>query len=469
MKYATMVKDFGSDGLKAGEEVAVIDESSFAYKVKWPSESSDPNVVCFVPKDCITEPTEKTVEQEVDNTKVIVDTGISDAESDVLNSLLGSGLVIGSSTFEKIDNADSGVKDTGFVPPKSNEEIQEELKAKEKAEHKAKWDAIRKALAPHKKPKLPEGSFFLSDLTNGALPDSGVNHIIKSYPMEQWDKDSLKDIPDVNVFYHWDPNMLEAIHLANVLEEKILITGLPGTGKTTAIQQYAAHIRQPYMRFNGKDGIEQSSFLGYPWATAKGMEWKDGVLPQGMKLGYLVCIDEVFKIPAGIQMAMQGLYEKKGTLMLDDKPGEYHEKLVVPKDTFRLMLTDNVRGTGDDFEKFASTQIQDSSTLDRFGITYELEYLKADHEEDMLQRMFPKANSSDIGRLVKFAGLVRAGYKQGEIALTLSSRGLVAALEMVTKLSMPLSGALDLAFTNKIADDTELQAIDQMKSTVGGF
>jgi len=186
-----------------------------------------------------------------------------------------------------------------------------------------------------------------------------------------------------------------------------------------------------------------------------------------MKNGYLVCIDEVFKIPAGIQMAMQNLYEKEGTLLLDDKPGEYHEKLVVPVDSFKLMLTDNVKGTGDDFEKFASTQMQDTSTLDRFGITIEQHYLSQRHEVDMLYTMFPDQKKQDIADLVKLANLVRSGYKQGEISLTLSPRGLTAALSMMDKANVPMGTAIDLAFTNKIAEESEAQSIKQMRDTIG--
>jgi MoxR-like ATPase len=469
--YGEVIKTFGK--LTSGTQVAIVSESTLAYKVRIPSDLTlDAESITFIPKEKIAlglpvaaiAPIAPIVIPTPQQVEPPSDSGFSNKEQSILISLMDTGMAIGSSSFGNLkeEQDDSGVTETAFVPPKSAEERAKEAEA-------AKWEYARECLEPHSAPLLEEGTFWLSDLTEGKLPKSGVDHKITSYSIDSWDKDLLHDIPEVNIFYHWDANMLEAIHLAYSLNEKILITGLPGTGKTTAIQQYGAHIQQPYMRFNGKDGIEQSSFLGYPWATEDGMVWKDGILPIGLKLGYLVCLDEVFKIPAGIQMAMQNLYEKDGVLMLDDKPGEYHEKLVIPADTFRLMLTDNVRGTGDDFEKFGSTQIQDSSTLDRFGITYELGYMPQEQEEDMLRRMFPKSDVLDINRLVKFAGLIRTGYKTSELALTLSPRGLIATLSMMAKASIPLGIALDLAFVNKIAEDTEIQMIEQIRSTVGGL
>lgn len=316
-------------------------------------------------------------------------------------------------------------------------------------------------------PLLNEGQFWLSDLTGGVLPDSGVDHKITAYPMSDWTEDEQADIPDVQVEYSWNANILEALLLSYVMDAKILITGLPGTGKTTAIKQFSAHIQQPFMRMNGNAGMEASSLLGYPWATSEGMVWKDGLLPQGIKQGYLVCIDEVFKIPAGIQMAMQALYEKGGKLLLDDKPGEYHDKLVEPAPSFRLMLTDNVKGTGDNFEKFSATQMQDTSTLDRIDITIELDYLPKNVEIQMLMGMFPAVEPKTIAKLVKFAGLVRAGYKSGEIALTLSPRGLVATLGSMESLGIPVAPALAYSFANKVAEKTEVQAIRKMMDAAG--
>lgn len=451
-------------GIEKGEQLKVLVIGEGAYKVEKAG-----GVIAFVPKSnasllkgSSTDPSvlPKSI-IEIGNQEILIPQPTADISKEELTQL--KDLLYTSGKIEtKGIKATSAKTEENFTPPKSPEEVLTELKAKELAE-------IRDKLAGPLDPKdiLKVNTFRLSDLTNGRLPESGIDHTIQAYPEDYFSTDMRGDIPDVMLEYYWDADVLEAIYLAYFLDEKILITGLPGTGKTTGIQQFAAHVQQPYMRFNGKDGIEQSSFLGYPWATSSGMEWKDGLLPQGCKSGYLVCIDEVFKIPAGIQMAMQNLYEKGGTLMLDDKPGEYHEKLVVPAPEFRLMLTDNVRGTGDNFEKFASTQMQDTSTLDRFGITIEQDYLPPGDEVKMLANMYPTQTNTDINQLVKLAGLVRSGYKSGEIALTLSPRGLMASLYMMSEGGVPLTSAIQLAFTNKLADENEIQAVQQFFSTVG--
>ena len=331
--------------------------------------------------------------------------------------------------------------------------------------------------AEDEQPELGPNQVWFTDVTNGRLPKSGINYIVNQYDPEHFPEEIRCDIPEVNPLHYWDPEVLEALVLAHNLRERACITGLPGTGKTTSVEQFAAWIRQPYVRLQGRGDLESSSFLGYPWADVEEingehvsrMAFKPGLLTQALDyqgFGYLTTIDEVMKIPAYIQMAMQNLYEKGGYLVIDDKPGTKADKIVVPAKEFMLIVTDNVKGTGDNFDKFAATQMQDTSSLDRIGINETLDYLDPKDETDMLMSKYPKVEKSTIGKLVKFAGLVRNGYRQGNIALTLSPRGLESILEMLS-VHVPMERAIELAYSNKIADDAESIAIKDMLKTVG--
>jgi MoxR-like ATPase len=345
------------------------------------------------------------------------------------------------------------------------------------------WDAEELGVssdtspADEEPPELGPNQVWFTDITGGRLPKSGINHRVNQYDKEHFPESIRVDIPEVDPMHYWDPEVLEALILAHQLRERACITGLPGTGKTTSVKQFAAWIRQPYMRLGGRGDLEASSFLGYSWADVEEingevvskMSFKPGMLTQGLDTeghGYLVTIDEVMKIPAYIQMCMQHLYEKDGHLTIDDKPGTKADKIVIPAKEFLLILTDNVKGTGDSFDKFASTQMQDTSTLDRIGINETLDYLDPKDESHMLTKKFPKVDPRTIKKLVKFAGLVRNGYRQGNIALTLSPRGLESILEMIA-VQVPLARAIALAYSNKIADEAEGIAIGDMLKTVG--
>ena len=312
-----------------------------------------------------------------------------------------------------------------------------------------------------------EGQMKLSDMTDGRLPASGIDHVFNVYPHGHWDTNYSMDIPDVDDEYYWDAEVLEAIITGYILNERILLQGFPGTGKTTAIKQFSAWIQQPYMKLGGKDGVEASSFLGYAWGIGGGeMEFKLGMLPQGLMEGYMICIDEIFKLPAGIMMSLQSLLEKDGVLIIDDLPGTVKDKTVVPVVEARIFTTDNVLGQGDDIGKFAATQLQDTSTLDRIGLTIKVDYLSAKHEEAMMMKRYPKHEKREIVKLISLANLVRSGYAKDEISLTLSPRGLMVILSICEEVNLPLTSALKLSFINKIADDGERTAIKEFIRTV---
>ena len=324
-------------------------------------------------------------------------------------------------------------------------------------------------------PELLPNQIRFSTITNGRLPVSGIDYTIDTYPVDHWAEEHRVHIPKIKADHYWDTEALECLVLAHKLREKALLTGLPGTGKSSSVEQFAAWLRQPYVRLGGRGDMESSSFLGYGWADVEEvggemvskMSFKPGLLTQGCLDGYLVTIDEVMKIPSYIQMCMQHLYEKDGHLTIDEKPGNKADKIVVPVPEFLLILTDNVKGTGDDFDKFSATQMQDTSTLDRVNLNETLQYLDPKAELEMLMGKFPKADERVVTKLIKLAGLVRNGYRQGSIALTLSPRGLIAVLDMVMVANVPVNRAITLAYINKIADDAELIAIKDMMKTVG--
>lgn len=315
---------------------------------------------------------------------------------------------------------------------------------------------------PKPKPvKLKKHEFWLTDMTGGDLPSTGINHIMVKNPDTMWEKHMLEDIPKINKFYVWNPDVLEAMWLAYKHNKKALLVGFPGVGKTSAVNQLAAWLRHPVMRFNGKDGIDQSSFLGYAWATKASMEWKDGLMVQGAQQGYIVLIDEVMKIPSGIQMALQTLYEEDGYIVLDDKPGDYKDKKVIPADTFRFFLTDNARGTGDNFALFPSTQQQDTSTLDRYQVTVDVPYMPQAKEVNMLSLKYPGVAIDVIDDLVTFANMVRTGYSKEEISLTLSPRGLETVCLFLGDVP-DVKRCLQMVYLDKLANPVEIEAVERM-------
>lgn len=351
-----------------------------------------------------------------------------------------------------------------------------EVKQQTQADQKAAEEAAKKAYEA-KLTSLKPNEKLLSQITGGPLPKSGIDHILITFPDGTFPKEFEVDIPEVDPFYVWDADVLEKMILCIKLQEKGLLVGFPGCGKTTAVKQLAAHRRQPYARFNGKGGIEPASFLGYSWADyekvmengqekiVQVMKFKEGLMPQAVRNGYLVTIDEVFKLTPDINMALQSLYEKGGFLMLDDKPGTIEEKHVKPHPHFTMFCTDNTAGTGDNLELFGASQLQDTSTLDRFGITIRVDYLSVKDETDMLHRQYPGTDRRKVQKAVKFAGLVRRSFQDSEMPVTLSPRGL-GTICGIMECNLPLREAINMVFVAKLSEDGHKSLAQEQLRTV---
>lgn len=274
--------------------------------------------------------------------------------------------------------------------------------------------------------------------------------------------------------------------LAHKLNIRCLFSGNPGTGKSTSPEQFAGWLRQPFMQFNGKDGMEPSSVLGTPWGDSEVvkdkdgnevvknfMSWKDGGLPIALKKGYLVVLDECFKLNAGMMMTIQPLRSSDGYLTLDDKPGSIADKIVRPHKNFRFFFTDNVKGCGENIGRFGATQIQDTSSLDGFGITINFDYMSAEEEKEMLYNKYPELQAIEkasitIDRVLQLASLVRVAYADDEIFLTLSPRGLCSIAElMIEAPELGIRRILDLVLLNKFGNPVEVQAVKAMMNKVG--
>lgn len=247
--------------------------------------------------------------------------------------------------------------------------------------------------------------------------------------------------------------------------DKILITGPTGSGKSSLVKQVCAVLGAPFLRINMSADIESGNLFGQLVVRDGATVWEDGPITEAVKYGAVCLIDEWELMPPEISMGLQNLLEDGGYLYLKEKPGSSEDKTYIPHKNFRIICAGNTVGQGDDTGRFSGTMVQNSATLDRFQTTIVLDYLTQAHEVAILTGKTSVAEAV-AKSMVKFAGLVRNAYKQGAINLTMSPRTLINWANKTARWENT-SYALRTAWFDKLRE-TDRKVVEELYTKVFG-
>ena len=331
-------------------------------------------------------------------------------------------------------------------------EAEEEMSAKKRKTKKAshKRDDIKVEI------KLESGEQPFTKVFN-IKPPSGIDHAVRVFKVSDWHEDVRQFIPVVDEGYIFPPAETEEAVVAIMNNDRLLITGKKGSGKTTLQQQICARMRIPWFRVNCRQDMESSAFFGTPSLAAGELDWIDGPLPLLGKHGGMLTCDEISATPAGIAMALMSPLEPNGPIYIPDKPKG--ERYIQPAPWFRIGATDNTKLQGDTSGRYAGTNVQNEALIDRFSTTIQLDYLSKEHETAVIKSRVPNIPDDWLARMLEVAALVRRGYDTGTINFTMSPRGLVTWASKVTYWG-DLAKAFRLSFGNKLIEDDQKQVAE---------
>lgn len=238
-------------------------------------------------------------------------------------------------------------------------------------------------------------------------------------------------------------------------EDKTLINGPTGSGKSSLVKYICAKLNRPFIRINMSGDVESASLFGTLVVRGGATVWEDGAITEAVKYGAVCLVDEWELMPAEIAMGMQNLLEDGGYLYLKEMPGDSNDRTVVPHDDFRLVFAGNTVGQGDTTGAFTGVGVQNTATIDRFTNTIYLGYLTAKHEIEIITS---KAEVPvDLAKnMVRFAGLIRNAYDSGKIGLTMSPRTLINWARKCKRYTPEY--ALNVAYMQKLLLDDQKSA-----------
>src|ERR1019366_1575403 len=104
-------------------------------------------------------------------------------------------------------------------------------------------------------------------------------------------------------------------------EEKVLIYGPTGAGKSSIVEQLCAYVGRPFIRINCTGDMDSSMIFGQLVVRDGATVWVDGTVTEAVKYGAVFAWDEWDVTPPEISMGLQWLLEKDGKLFLKEMPG----------------------------------------------------------------------------------------------------------------------------------------------------
>ncbi|MBD2745796.1 AAA family ATPase [Microvirga sp. BT688] len=238
-------------------------------------------------------------------------------------------------------------------------------------------------------------------------------------------------VPVVDPTYRFNVDDLRHILWAMENGYNSVLTGPPGSGKTTCTREIAARLRRPWYRIPMHGEMGKRDMLGgfKQISTHQGSEtrWFDGMLTQAIGQPAVIDLDEIDRADPDLQYIAHQVYEGEGITILEDEG-----RFVPPHRNVALMATANTKGRADALNRYQMINEMAEATRDRFQVWVDFDYQSPDDEAQILFDRGVIQTQTGADRIIKVANLIRAAYKKGEISTTCSFRQLEATARLAT-------------------------------------
>ena len=267
-------------------------------------------------------------------------------------------------------------------------------------------------------------------------------------------------VPEIDPTYKFDPDTTLAILAGFSHNRRVMIQGYHGTGKSTHIEQVAAHLNWPAVRVNLDSHISRIDLIGKDAIKLREgkqvTEFHEGILPWALRNPVAIVFDEYDAGRADVMFVIQRVLEHDGKLTLMDQ-----NEIITPHPQFRLFATANTVGLGDTTGLYHGTQQINQAQMDRWSLVATLNYLSIDAESAIVLAKNPHYNNEagrkTIKQMVTVADLTRTAFMSGDLSTVMSPRTVISWAQNA-EIFRNIGYAFRLSFINK-CDELERQTV----------
>jgi cobaltochelatase CobS len=267
-------------------------------------------------------------------------------------------------------------------------------------------------------------------------------------------------VPEIDPTYKFDPDTTLAILAGFSHNRRVMIQGYHGTGKSTHIEQVAAHLHWPAVRVNLDSHISRIDLIGKDAIKLREgkqvTEFHEGILPWALRNPVAIVFDEYDAGRADVMFVIQRVLEHDGKLTLMDQ-----NEIITPHPQFRLFATANTVGLGDTTGLYHGTQQINQAQMDRWSLVATLNYLSIDAESAIVLAKNPHYNNEagrkTIKQMVTVADLTRTAFMNGDLSTVMSPRTVISWAQNA-EIFRNIGYAFRLSFINK-CDELERQTV----------
>lgn len=249
---------------------------------------------------------------------------------------------------------------------------------------------------------------------------SDLKKLDMQVPVWEWDG-VHPDVPVADPHYIFREELLVKALYAILSNQRMYLQGHTGAGKTTLIEQIAAHLNWPFTRINFDSEITRMDLIGRDTLQDGKSIFVDGMLPKAMSGPYICVFDELDFCRPDVSYVMQAALEGNGLNITEDGG-----RVVYPHEQFRMFGTGNTVGQGDEHGMYQGARPQSLAFLDRFTIWAKVDYLSDAERQNLVKRHFPMLADEEVSVIGKYTTEHLDAFEKAKVLQPISPRGMLA-------------------------------------------